>query len=320
MIFGIDSRGKTVEKLTLTAGNLSVGILTRGAILQDVRLQGIDRSLTLGSDNLADYEGALCHHGALVGPIANRINTAQIDLDGVTYPLERNHDGRVHLHSGVQGINRRNWKLVERSESHVTLACSLHDGACGLPGNRMITVTYRVTAPATLTMKIAATTDVITAMSCANHSYWNLDGTATWAGHRLQVKADRYLMGTDNCNPTGEIADVTGTPMDLRKARLVDPKIDSFNNNFCLSDVTEPLRDVLVLEGATGVKMTMATTAPGIQIYDNKSGARPGRRKFEGLALEAQCWPDAANNPSYPPITLRADDTYLQTTCWSFTA
>ena len=169
-------------------------------------------------------------------------------------------------------------------------------------------------------MRITATTDATTAMSCANHSYWNLDGTTTWAGHRLQVDADSYLPGTNECNPTGEIADVTGTPMELREARPLDPKIDRFNNNFCLSDTTEPLRDVLVLEGRTGVKMTMATTAPGLQVYDNNVGARPGRAPFEGLALEAQYWPDAPNNPGFPSITLRADQTYSQTTSWSFTA
>lgn len=317
MHFGTATTGDPVEKITLSAGDLTVAVLTWGAIIQDVRLRGIDRSLTLGSDALADYEGDLRHHGSLIGPIANRISTARIKIEGMMYELERNQDGRIHLHSGAQATHRRIWTIADRSDTHVTLTCALRDGDCGLPGNRNFSVTYRVTAPATLTMEISGNTDATTAVSFANHSYWNLDGSNTWAGHQLQVNADRYLPGTDDCYPTGEINEVTDTPMDFRQMRAISPAQDSFDNNFCLNDQSKP---ALILKGASGVTLEMATTAPGLQIYDNKQGARPGRQVFEGLALEAQLWPDAPNNPAFPSITLRPDQTYQQTTSWSFSS
>ncbi|MEP4640499.1 MAG: galactose mutarotase, partial [Yoonia sp.] len=102
MHFGTSSTGVDVEKVTISAGDLSVSILTWGAIIQDVRLAGVDHSLTLGSDDLADYEGGLRHHGSLIGPIANRISNARVKIDGMMYELERNQDGAIHLHSGAQ--------------------------------------------------------------------------------------------------------------------------------------------------------------------------------------------------------------------------
>lgn len=320
MHFGTSSTGVDVEKVTISDGDLRVSILTWGAVIQDVRLAGVERSLTLGSDNVADYEGDMRHHGSLIGPIANRISNARIKIDGMMYELERNQGGAIHLHSGAQATHCRAWTLVDVSDSHVTLALSLRDGDCGLPGNRDITATYRVTAPATLTMEITGTTDTTTAMSFANHSYWNLDGTDNWGGHVLQIHADQFLPGTDQCYPTGEIVDVSGTAMDFRDPRTIAPQTDSFDNNFCLANHRRPLHDVLTLTGTTGVTMTIATTEPGIQVYDNKDGARPGRTTREGLAIEAQFWPDAPNNPSFPSILLPPDQSYTQVTTWSFTA
>lgn len=319
MHFGTSTTGVDVEKITLTSGDLTVSILTWGAIVQDVRLAGVDYGLTLGSDDLADYEGTLRHHGALIGPIANRISNARIKLDGMMYELERNQDGEIHLHSGAQATHLRNWTLADASDSHATLICKLRDGDCGLPGNRQIAVTYRVSAPATLSMEITGTTDTTTVMNFANHSYWNLDGTPSWDNHTLTVHADRFLPSTTQCYPTGEIVDVTDTPMDFRKPRQITQKTDSFDNNFCLSDHRVPLRDALTLTGTSGVTLTMATTEPGIQVYDNKNGSRAGRSTFEGLALEAQFWPDATNNLAFPSITVTPDQTYTQITSWRFT-
>lgn len=318
--FGTTQDGQEVHKITLTGGDLTVDLLTLGAIVQDVRLAGIDRSLTLGSDTLADYEGVMRHHGALIGPVANRISNARVRLEGMMHELERNQDGRIHLHSGAQATHLQVWAVIDVTPSAATLAITLPDGMCGLPGNRKITATFTVTAPATLMMQIDGTTDSITLMNFANHSYWNLDGSDTYDGHALQMAANRYLPCTEDDYPTGEIIDVTGTDMDFRKARKVTVNAPPFDNNFCLSDDDQPLRDVLTLTGQTGVQMTMATTASGLQIYDARNGERPGKRPYEGLAIEAQGWPDAPNNPAFPSIKLTPDATYRQTTQWRFRA
>lgn len=316
--FGTTRSGDKIEKVTLCAGDLSVDILTRGAILQDVRLKGVPYSLTLGSNDIADYEGAMGYHGALVGPIANRIGNARVRLDGMMYELERNEDGLRHLHSGSDGTHTRIWQIVETSESTATLTLDLPDGECGLPGARRITATFAVTAPASLTLTITGTTDAKTLMNFANHSYWNLDGTDTWEGHTLEIAADRYLPTTDVDVPTGEVVDVTGTDMDFRTGKTFAKGMPALDHNFCLSDEPTALRDVLTLTGTSGVSMTIATTEPGIQVYDGRAARRPGKQTYEGFAIEPQLWPDAPNNRSFPSITVTPDAPYGQTSRWTF--
>ncbi len=317
--FGTTAKGQEVDKITLSAGDLTISLLTWGAVLQDVRLRGVDHALTLGSDNLSDYEGAMRYHGSLIGPIVNRISNARIRIDGMMYELERNQDGRIHLHSGAQASHLRVWDVIETTPDSATLRLSLPDGHCGLPGNRVVTAKYVLSAPGTLTLTITGTTDARTPMNFANHSYWNLDGTTVFDGHQLQVAADRYLPGTDDHYPTGEIVDVTGTDMDFRALRPVSVNAPPFDNNFCVSDARGPLRDVLELRGSSGLTMQMATTEPGVQIYDARDARRPGRDRYEGLAIEAQGWPDAPNNPRFPSIMVDAGETYQQVTQWTFT-
>lgn len=319
-MFGTTQTGEDVHKITLQAGDLTVNLLTWGAVVQDVRLRGVDRSLTLGSDNLADYEGHMRHHGALIGPVANRISTARIKLDGMMYELERNQDGRIHLHSGGQATHLQVWQIAEVTDNSATLTIALPDGTCGLPGNRQISATYTVTAPSTLTLQITGTTDAKTCMNFANHSYWNLDGTPQYNGHRLQIEAEHYLPCTEDHYPTGEIRNVSDTAMDFRRAKPIKVNGPALDNNFCLSDQPTDLRDVLELTGASGIKMTMATTETGIQIYDARDALRPGCGPYEGLAIEAQGWPDAPNNPAFPSIIVTPDAPYIQTTRWAFQA
>ncbi|MEJ6402825.1 aldose epimerase family protein [Yoonia sp. 2307UL14-13] len=316
--FGTTIDGKDVHKITLSAGDLTISLLTYGAILQNVRLTGIDRSLTLGSDRLADYEGPMCYHGSLIGPVVNRISNARMRIDGMVYELERNEKGHIHLHSGPYGTQRQIWDVLAATSTSATLALDLRDGVCGLPGNRQITAIFTVSPPATLTMQITGTTDEKTAMNFANHSYWNLDGSDTWHGHSLQIDADQYLPSTADAYPTGEIADVAGTDMNFRHARRISPGEPNIDNNFCLSDTDQPLRDILHLQGQSGVSVTVGTTAPGIQIYDGRQAKRPGRALYEGLAIEAQGWPDAPNNPHFPSIMIEPEETYQQTTRWIF--
>lgn len=318
ILFGTTADGQDVHKITLAAGDLTVSLLTWGAVVQDVRLKGVGRSLTLGSDRLADYEGDMRHHGSLIGPLANRISTARVRIDGMMYELERNQDGRIHLHSGVQATHLQVWDVVDVTDNSATLSLNLPDGMCGLPGNRTITAQFEISAPATLTMTVTGRTDEKTMMNFANHSYWNLDGTTSWDGHQLCVNADRYLPGTEDNYPTGQIVDVANTEMDFRQPRAIAVNDPPFDNNFCLSDARILLRDVLTLNGQSGVFMKMATTEPGIQIYDGRDAIRPGKAAYEGLAIEAQGWPDAPNNAGFPSFIVTPESGYTQTTQWVF--
>ena len=315
--FGTTAAGQTVHKITIAHGDLSASILTKGATLQSVRLAGVAHDLTLGSDLLADYEGKMRHHGSLVAPVVNRLTGARAPIGGKTFQFEANQSARHTLHFGAMGTQHKVWTIAEATDSAVTLTLTLPAGEGNMPGNRPVRAAFAITDHG-LQLDVTATTDALTLFNVANHSYWNLDGSDTWAGHQLQVAADRYLPITPDLCPTGEIAAVAGTIFDLRQMRPITPGVDTYDHNLCLSDGRQDLRDVLWLRGASGLTMTIATTEAGVQVYDGRNGQRPGRRLYEGLAIEPQGWPDAPNHAGFPSIELQPGQTYHHTTVWQF--
>ncbi len=323
--FGATDDGTLVRAIRLAHRDLSAVILTRGAILHDVRLAGAPFPLTLGCGRLAAYEGPFAFAGAIVGPVSNRIGGASAVIDGRTVLFEAGPSGAT-LHGGADGTHAQVWRIEEATASEVLLASDLPDGLGGFPGRRRIEARYALTGDATLTLALTATTDAPTLMSLANHSYWNLDGRSDISGHTVAVDADRYMPTTAERMPTGEVRGVAGTSFDLRAgAKPMTPGL-RLDTNYCLADAPRPLVRVATLTGQTGLRMTLETTEPGLQVYDgelNDSGNFPGHtgqpyRRWSGMALEPQRWPDAPNNPWAAQVALAPAETYAQTTRWSF--
>lgn len=309
--FGTTARGEAVEAITLSAGDLTATILTWGAVLQSLRLHGIPHDLTLGSETLSDYEGDLRYHGSIIAPVVNRLTQAQAPLNAETLHFQVNFNGQHCLHSGDAGTHLKVWDILHTTPSECRLALTLPHGEGGFPGTRRIEAHFQAEAPATLRLTITTTTDADTILNATNHSYWNLDGSADFTGHRLQIHAGHYLPTTPEFIPTGEILPTSGL-FDFRNPKPISPHNPDLDNCFCLSQTQTPLRDAMTLTGTNGLHMTVATTEPGIQLYDCRHDS------FKGLAIEAQGWPDAPNKPGFPPITLRAGDSLTQVTEWRF--
>jgi len=315
--------GRLVHALTLRAGGTMARVLTLGATLQDMRLPGVPHSLTLGTPELAAYLGPMRYAGAVVGPVANRIGGARVTVAGRVYPLEANR-GQNHLHGGSDGLHSRVWQVVDAATDTVLLRCDLPEGACGMPGNRRITARYSL-APDALKIELRAETDAPTLMNPAAHPYWNLDGSDDIAGHHLRIAADHYLPTTPEGLPTGERRAVAGTPFDFREGRGLAPP-DGLDHNFCLSDHPEAPRPVAWLTGRSGLRLTLETTAPGLQVFEARgfnSAPHAGHGGvpygvFAGLALEPQFWPDTPNHPDFPPILLEPGTVFSQTSRFAF--
>ncbi len=323
--FGRTRDGRQVDMIRIRGGELTVAILTLGATLHDLRLAGTPWPLTLGAGSVAAYEGPCRWFGSVAGPVANRIAGAQAVIEGKTYRFEPNENNHTTLHGGATGTDAQVWTLVNQTADSMTLTLDLPDGLGGFPGNRRISACYRLTGAATLQLTLTATSDQPTLMNLANHSYWNLDGTAHTGDHRLQISADHYLPTDADGIPLSPTP-VAGTTFDLRNARRVGD-IARLDHNFCLAPAPAPLRPVAELCGKKGVSLTLLTTAPGLQAYDGSGlkshpflgqmGVPYGPRA--GLALEPQHWPDAAGRADFPTILLRPGEVYMQISEWQFT-
>lgn len=307
--------------VSLSTDALSVEVLPLGATLSAVRLAGTPRNLVLGFANIEDHARVPIYAGALVGPIANRITLGRVPLDGTTYQMAQNENGVTALHSGPTGLHAQMWEVKEQSASEVTLTTTLGDGKGGLPGKRTFTARYQL-REATLRLEITARTDRATPMNVAAHPYWMLDDQPTVAGHGLTVSANKYTPVDAQCLPLGTVLPTVDTPFDFAEPRPVplDPALDV---NFCLADAPRPQPvHAATLVGATGVQLDIATTAPGLQVYNGAhlpalAAALTEARDlypYGAIALESQIWPDAPNQPNFPQITLRPGEIWHQIT------
>src|SRR5262249_62024211 len=129
--FGALSDGTDIEEVTIAAGELTVKVITFGAVVRDVRLAGIDHPLVLGFDQIDSYVNHSPHVGAVAGRCANRIGSGRLVIDGKLSQLSLNEKGHTHLHGGFKGFGKRAWRLAAPDHSSVTLALPGSDGeAC----------------------------------------------------------------------------------------------------------------------------------------------------------------------------------------------
>jgi aldose 1-epimerase len=303
---------RDVHAIDLAGGSMTARVLTLGAIVQDLRMAGIDHPLVLGCPDIADYLNRGMYIGALVGRCANRIAGAQINVDGQAYDLDANFRARHTLHGGRHGTAARIWQIKDQQDDHVILGLTLPDGHMGFPGRLSITARIALEHGG-LVIDISATTDAATPCNIVHHGYFDLDGQGEISRHRLQIDADRYLPVNDDLIPLGRPAKVSGTGFDFRQSRLVgDMAVD---HNFCLNDGTG-IRQVARLQGESGLSMVVETDASGLQVYNGVhfsginglQGRVYGPRA--GVALETQAWPDAVGRPDFPDVILRPDRTY----------
>lgn len=315
-IFGSLPDGEPVRLVRLSGGGLSVEVLSFGATIRALQFDGRPMVLSLG--RLEDYTGASGHMGAVAGRFANRINGGRFALDGTTYQLTCNEAGITHLHGGIRGFGRRNWRLVDVGPQTVTLAHDAANGEEGYPGALAATCTYSIQTDGALEIRLEATCDRPTIVNLATHSYFNLDGDGDIGGHRLEIPADRYLPVDAHKIPTGQIADVAGTPFDFRQARTVGDF--PYDHAFVLvgGAATTPRRVARLVGGRSGVTLDIESTEPALQFYDghNLNAGPHGARA--GLCLEPQRFPDAPNHPAFPSAVLRPGETYRQVTRYRF--
>ncbi len=309
----------TQNYIEISNGPLRARLLTTGAALNGVWHSTVQRSLVLGWAEGSDGS----YMGALVGPVANRIAGAGIDIDGTDWQMHRN-EGANCLHSGDQGLHARTWEVTAQSKSSVTFCVTLQHGDCGLPGLRHIKARYTL-KPSSLRLDISATTDRTTVMNIAHHPYWNLATEGDVRSHDLLVFADTYLPVMPDKLPTGAQASVEELGLN---ARTATPLVNAapLDHNVCLANArSDALRPAARLTGPNGMRLSISTTEPGLQVYDGALipastgrthlGAQSG--PYAGIAMEPQGWPDAPHHDGFPPIMLESGDNYRQSTLYT---
>jgi len=338
--FGHTDDGTPVELYTLTnKRGIVAKIMTYGAILTELDVpdrHGNFADIVLGFNNLDQYLKGHPFFGAIAGRYANRIAKGQFSLDGETYHLPINN-GPNSLHGGLKGFDKAVWKAepVEGDDGpSLILTLFSPDGDQGYPGNLHVTVTYTLSDDDSLKIDYTATTDKDTVVNMTNHSYFNLagEGSGSINDHLLTINADQYTPVDATQIPTGELADVKGTPFDFTKATDIGLRIDmippGYDHNYVLYSQNGTLAIAArVKDPKSGRVMEVWTTQPGVQLYtgnhlDGTLSGISGRpyQKHDALCLETQHFPDSPNHSNFPTTELKPGEKYHQETVFKFRA
>jgi len=351
--------GDTVKLYTLKGDKgMEVCITNYGGRVVSLMVPDRNDSLidvVLGYDNIAQYadtQNSPSDYGSSVGRYANRICDGKIMLDSVTYQLTQNdpHDGDTRTHclhgGGASGWMNKVYKAEQIDSATLRLTIVAEDGENGFPGRVEATTTYRILNGNTLDITWEATTDKPTIINQTNHNYYNLSGDFEHDGldQIIFVNADSFTVADFSYMPTGEIAAVEGTPMDLRHSKPLRETIDKnyeqiknanggYDHNWCLNtyrlENPESVPCATLYSEKTGIFMEMYTNEPGVQVYTGNFqgiGNEPniphklGKKypQYVSVCLESQKYPDSPNHPEWPSPVVTPEKPYFSHAAYKF--
>ena len=337
--FGSTSKKEEAVLYTLTNENgMSASITNYGAALVKLNVpdkEGKLRDVVLGYDDVTGYEKGGGSFGAPVGRNANRIGGAVITIQDKTYELEKNDNGN-NLHSGTNYYNKRIWNVGEKTDSKIEFVLHSPDGDQGYPGTLDMHVTYELTEDNELRLIYDAVPDQDTIINMTNHSYFNLDGhdSGNVLKELVTLDADYFTRADAQSIPTGELVDVTGTPMDFRMPRALGEAIDAdyeavwlgkgYDHNWVLKNNGKFDKVAQAVSEKSGIVMEVWTDLPGMQMYtanflDNehgKNGAIYGIR--DAVCFETQYFPDAVHHENFASPICKKGMPYHTVTSYKF--
>ncbi len=327
--------GKDIFLYTFENDCALLSVLNYGATVVRFKTYGVD--IVGGFDSFGEYLADGSSQGITAGRVCNRIEDAELHIDGAVYMLTSSDGERGNcLHGGV-GFMHRVWSEESVDDNSVTLSYYSPDGEDGFPSGLLTKVKFTLSGT-DLIIGYEAIPEGRTPIALTNHSYFNLDGFGgTVFDHRAQIFAERYTAVNDRLIPTGEHPEVKDTPFDFRIPKRIGDEIlnldNGYDHNFLLSPKYSRVFENTELPLAATVtngrlSLSVYTDEPCMQFYTagflgggtfgdagNFRGAiKP--IKYGGFCLEAQTEPNCVNHGE---AIYDAGEIYRQTTVYSVT-
>jgi aldose 1-epimerase len=313
------------------SNGLTVSVTNYGAIIASIITPnkfGDRKNIVLGYDSLKEYLSDPFFLGCVVGRVANRIKGGAFSINGQFYQLAINEpSNNCHLHGGYEGFSKKVFTIVDLSSDEHSVFVKMEyispDMEEGYPGNVTFSITYTLFDTNDFLIDYHAVTDKPTHFNITNHSYFNLSGEAIDATqHSLCINAEQYVEIDAHYLPTGKLIDVMGTSNDFRKSRPINEhttigEVCSYNECFVLNSTNMDTCAAELYNEVSGRKMNIYTTLPGIMFYSGFDLC--GRfRPCQGVCLETQFFPDAANRPEFQSTLLQPEEVYRHQTKLKF--
>jgi len=307
--------------------------LSLGAIIQEFRVGGLNIVQNFPTAELYErYNDP--YFGETIGRVANRISGAQINsLNGKSYKLAANN-GPNSLHGGNVGWGKRTfdgsfaykWQTTDRHGRYATLfKYTSPDGEEGYPGTVELKVWYTPTTEKhgestveVLEMEYEAELvghdDVEeTAIGVTNHSYFNLNGSASIEGTEVTLTTNLHQTVDDTSIPLGPIEPYPGIIANEKfTLGAEEPDIDHcFIKNNAPGSVPVDTRSLTLKRLASfyhptsKVHLEVHSTEPAFQFYTGKYidvkavGDLPARGPRSGFCVEPSRYINAINTDEW---------------------
>ncbi|MCD7035394.1 galactose mutarotase [Metabacillus sp. GX 13764] len=319
------------------SSGMTVSCLNYGCVITDIQVpdkNGQTESVVLGFDTIEEYEKYSPYFGAVVGRHAGRIAGASFTLDDKTFTLAKNENGN-HLHGGQEGFNQKLFEAEVLDPAAVRFTYKSPDGEEGYPGNLTLTVTYTLTEENALEISYEAVSDQKTVFNVTNHSYFNLSGNLKrdTLEHALTLKSNEFLQLDEELIPTGEILQAEGTPFDFSKGRKLKDGAESdhpqnviasrgYDHPFLLAE--NGSSEIVLQEEESGRSLIVETDQPAVVLYSGTqleggfSIRGKAARKYLGVCLETQGFPDSLHHANFPDAVIEKDEVYRSKTTYRF--
>ena len=154
---------------------------------------------------------------------------------------------------------------------------------------------------------------------------------------KLYINADKFVEVDNELIPTGNLIDVTNTPMDFRKEKSIGIDINNdfeqlkftggYDHSYVINKTKQGVEKIATLSDETsGRKMEVYTDSIGVQFYagnfieNNKIIGKENclYKNRSGICLETGFLPDSINQPNFPSPILKVNKVYNTTTIYKF--
>lgn len=314
--FGKTKNGESVDLYVLKNASVELEIINYGGIIR--RIITPDKyknweNITLGYENLSDYEINNGYFGCITGRVAGRIKEGKLLIGGTPYQLEINN-GKNNLHGGIDSLNKKIWTVepIEgENEDKLILKYSSPHMENGFPGKVNFVVTYTLRGEE-LKIDYLGTPDRETYISLTNHTAFNLSGDykRDIYNQKIKIVAEEYLKVDEETIPIS-IEKVEKTPMDLRKDTYFkeflnssEEQIKIVNGGIDHGFILSPVENINIecSDELSGRKISVKTDQPAVVLYTGNylesTGVILGEvqaKKHLGFCIETQDYPDVFN-------------------------
>lgn len=327
----VENHEQGIKEYTLkNKQGMTVKVINVGCSITDIIVpdkNGNFSNVVLRYDNLNEYFTNDHFLGAVIAPVAGRLQNSTLSVDNKTYSYSPNENGNL-LHSGTVNPYQQIWNS-KVEDNRVKFQ---NDIGADYPGNPKIKITYSLSETNELTLQYDIEAESNTLAAPTNHSYFNLSNSkdGNTKNHIIKSNTSHYLKMNNQL--IAESVEACNGLFDLSNGREFtevfkseDEQIKIANGGFDHYFIFEKNKpSTKIYDQESGRVMTVTTTFPGMVFYtgnnltDSVKLKDRKSQKYAGFCVETQESPFSLTLPLNHTVNIDKGSHYQRQTVFKF--